>query len=793
MVLDQMEMVAPWMSPYLLALNKTLGYMLQNSQLLMNTTSNEHVLKEALEILLTGLNVSSESVHLLLSGGFGNIDGPAIDRLLKYVIRDVIQMKILGDWPMAYGVLEQILGSNSTSVVLTRAIEFVNWIGTTHETGMEFLVQALRKLYHVALAVIEMVSHFTSDLPDLGIYNDLIGNALNMLRQITHTSDLFAPLDVYLEEFQKSLMLTGQMPPRRMRRAAMREPMDDFLDLLEIDYYALFQALAIPPTPEEIIETIHIFFSNPDLAIFLKGITRDMTGVSAHDETIDTALNVLSYLTLPSQSMKFVELFTEIAEDGWSLEDLGKLEKLTESLARTIDVAMILSQQPSLNIAHRIEQIAKQLSAVVDHIISRKENITNIASEFLTAFNNILLQNINETKDIGPQITAMLKDIIAAASQSGSQTSLLPSLLALDQTVIAFAPLLSKENLMYFNTSGQMIKAFAVLVSYPNDMKKVLQSAHLISGSLNHVLSNSGEVSLPGGHSIQVVVHPVVLSSALATHILWNLSLVNHTFVSGVEKQMLIIQAVKEALPEDMQAYGDALQKAILSALSGVSSTNQIRPAFTNISQEVTASLLTIWNITEGPVSMDAPGPAHILSVFSNQVSQSLFEGLLMASSPSHVTHVLASLKHAVMALGVVMPAEGNHYLNVSLHLLENVTLAVNYTSSTGDLEGTVSIIANFVQTLLSMVQPSGAETTGSILGDVEATLQKAIQIILSGGGNPLMQAAELSQQILHSVHGLLSLAGNSTETNLARLVLGATKMNVGDLLMMNDTNWVNR
>lgn len=793
MALDQVEMVAPWMRPYLLALNKTLEYTLQNSQLLMNATSSEHVLKGALEILLTGLNVSSESIHLLLSGGAGNIDGPAIDRLLKYVIRDVIKMKLLGDWPMVYGVLEQIIASNSTSVVLVRAIEFVNWIGTTHETGMGFLTQALQKLYHVAQAVLKMLSHFTSDLPDLGIYNDLIGNAFNMLRQITRTSDLFAPLDVYLEEFQESLMLTRQAPPRRMRRAAMREPMDDFLDLLEIDYHALFQALAIPPTPEEIIETIHIFFSNPDLAIFLKGISRDMTGTSAQDETIDTVLNVLSHLTLPSQSMKFVELFTEIAEDGWTLEDLGKLEKLAESLARTIDVAMILSQQPSLNIAHRIEQIAKQLSGVVDHIISRKENITDIASEFFTALNNILVQNINEAKDISPQITAMLKDIIAAASQSGSQTSLLPYLLALDHTVIAFAPILSKENLMYFNTSGQMIKAFAMLVSYPNDMKKVLQSAHLISGSLNHVLSDLGEVSLPGGHSIQEVVHPVVLSSALATHILFNLSLVNHPFVSGIEKQMMIIQAVEEALPEDMQAYGDALEKAILSALSGLSSTDQIRPAFANISQKVTASLLTIWNITEGPVSMDTNGPAHILSVVSNQVSQSLFSGLLMASSPSHMTHALASLKHAVIALSVVMPVEGSHYLNVSLHLLEHVALAVNYTISTGDLEGAVSFISDFVKTLLSMVQYSGAETTGSILGDVEAALQKAIQIILSGGGDPLMQAAELSQQILHSVHGLLSLAGNSTETNIARLVLGATKMNVGHLLMMNDTNWVVR
>ncbi|KAG5283433.1 hypothetical protein AALO_G00042030 [Alosa alosa] len=569
--------------------------------------------------------------------------------------------------------------------------------------------------------------------------------------------------------------------------------MDDFLDLLEIDYNALFEALAIPPTPEEIIETVHVFFSNPDLAIFLKGVTRDMTGSSAHDETIDTALNVLSHLMLPSQTMNFVELFMEIAEDGWSVEDLGKLEKLAESLARTVDMAMILSRQPSLNIAQRIEQMAQQLSGVVDHLISRKENITDIASEFLTALNNILLQNIEEAKDINPQITAILKDIIATASNPGSQTSLLPYLMALDQTVRAFAPVLSTENLMYFNTSGQMIKAFAMLISYPHDVEKVLQSADIISGSLNHVFAYSGEVSLPGGHSIQEVVYPVVLSSAVASHILWNLSTVSHTFTSDQETQMMVIQGIEQTLallPEDMQMYTAALRPALLSALSGVSSTNQIRPAFFNISQEVTASLLTILNITEGPVSMNAHGPAHVLAVVSNQVSLSVFEGLLMASSSSDLTLALTSLRRVVITLSTVMPAEGSHYLNVSLIFLENVAQAVNYTSSTGDLEGAMSIVSDFAHTLQTMVQYSVAETTGNVLGDLEATLQKALQTLLFGS-DPLTQSAELSKQILHSIHGLLSLADSSIETNLARQVLGVTTMNVGHLFMMNSTNWV--
>ncbi|XP_062389786.1 uncharacterized protein abca12 isoform X5 [Sardina pilchardus] len=797
MVLDQVELVAPWMRPYIHALKKAVEYTLQNSQRLMNSTSGQQVFMEALEILLTGMNVTSESVHLLLSGGISNIDGPSIDRLLKYVIKEVIQMKLLGDWPMAYGALEQILASNSTSVVLARAIELVNWFTTTQETGMGYLTEALRRLYRVARAVLRMVSLFTSNLPGSDLFTDIVGNALDVLRQLTRTTDLFAPLDGLLEELQRNLMSETQASVRVMRREAMRGeamrvPMDDFLDLLEIDYSALFEALAIPPTPEEIMETIHVFFSNPDLAIILKGVTRDMTGSTAYDETIDTALNVLSHLTLPGQTMNFVELFTEIAEDGWSLEDLGKLGKLAESLARTVDMAMLLSHQPSLHIAQRIEQMAKQLSGAVDHLISRKENITDIASEFLTAINNILVQNIEEAKDIAPQITAILKGIIAAASKPGSQTSLLPYLMALDQTVRAFAPILSTENLMFFNTSGQMIKGFAMLISYPHDVEKVLLSADVISASLNHVFAYSGEVSLPSGHSIQEVVYPVVLSSALASHILWNLSSVSHTFNNDREKQIMLIEGVEQALsllPEDMRMYFAALRPALSAALSEVSSTDQIRPAFVNISQEVTASLLTILNITEGPVSMNAHGPAHVLAVVSNQVSLSVFDGLQMASSSSDLTLALASLRHAVVTLSTVMPAEGSHYLNVSLSLLENIAHAVNYTSSTGDLQGAVYVIRDFVHTLVTMAQYSVAETTGNILGDLEATLQKALQTLLYGS-DPLTQATELSKQILHSIHGLLSLADNTTETNLARQLLGATQMNVGRLFMMNSTNW---
>ncbi|XP_063069496.1 uncharacterized protein abca12 [Engraulis encrasicolus] len=794
MALDQVGAAAPWLRPYVRAVQKATEYTLLNSNRLLNGTTTQQVLMEALEVLLTGMNYTQESIRQILSGRF---NGSSIDQLLKSVVKEVIQMRLLGDWPMAYGLLEQVLMANGSDVVLNRVMHLIDWMVTTEETGIAFFTHMLPKVYDVVQAVLEMVSQIVSGLPPYtDMLTELVGNMLNVLRQITRTSNLFGPVDAYLADFQRSVMPMAPSSPRWMRREVSREPMDDFLDLLQVDYAALFHALSIEPTPYEIIETIHLLFSNPDMAIFVKGLNYDLTGSSAQDETIDTVLGVLSYLTTPSQVVQYVSLFTEIAEDDWNVGDLQKLGALSESLARMIDVAMIMSKQPSLNIAHRVDQIAKQLSSLVDKIVGHQSNTTDLASEFLTALNNILLQNIEEAKDISPQITAILKAIINAASKPGSQMSLMPYMMALDQTVSAFAPILSPENLMYFNISGQMIKGLAMLASYPDDIEKVLHSVYLLSATVNHALAFSGEVSLPGGLSIQEVVGPVVLNSALATHILWNLSSVSHTYSTTLEKQMMIIQSIDSAvslLPEDARAHTAPLRGVLLSALSWTSSTDQIRPAFMNISHEVTASLLTILNVTQGPVSMDEKGPARILYVVSNLVSQSLFEGLEMASSYPSLSEMLSSLNSAVGTLGTVLPPTGSHYLNVSYQLLEKLAHAVNYTSSTGDLDGALSMLSGFVHTLVSAVQyPGNATATDNAFGELEAALKMALQILMSGG-DPLEQAAGVSQQLLHSVHSMLSLASGGTELDLAKLVLGATKMNLGHLLMMNDTNWLSK
>ncbi|XP_030643482.1 ATP-binding cassette sub-family A member 12 [Chanos chanos] len=806
MALEQVEAQAPWLSPYVQALQKAVEYILKNNDNFQDTTMDPQVVIEAVDILLTGMNFTNASIHSLLSGDpFVNPEGYSIDQLIKDVIRKIIQMRLLGNWPVVYDVMEQFLYVDDTTLIFETVIDFVNWWSTSEHHGLEFIMEILSRVYDMVRAALLSVTQMAGQLPSYSnIYIDLVGNVLKMLRQIARTSDLFAPMDHFLIQLQDEMTHDSSLPElmlqtrnsRRVRREVEREPVDDFLDLLEIDYHTLFYALSIPPTPSEIMHTVHIFFSNPDLAILLKGMSRDLTGHSSEEETIDTALNVLSYLTLPSHGQKFIEVFTEIANEGWSLDSLGKLEKLAESLGKMVDVSMVLSQQPSLSIAQRVERMAEQLNGVLSQIISHGGN-GSVTIHFLTAINDILSENLEELTNISPQVSAILQNIISAVSQPESQMSLEPYLMVLDQTVGAFASFLPAEHVRYFNISGQMIKAFTMIVTHPMDMEKVLMSSHIISSSLDHLLAISGITTLPNGQSIQEVTQPLIVSSVLSTYALWNLSASDHTFTSEIEKQMFVSQIINQmtsGLPEGLREYVNPVRQALVTALSGISSTADIRPAFFNISQQVTMSLLSSLNVTEMPVSMgiSAGDIVHVLLTVSNQVSRSLFEGLMASSSPVQLPYVIHSLTNTIVSLSSVMPAEVRPYLNMSVQIMETVSNVLNYTSTTGNVEGATALIASAVHRLLTLVPGVAMETTGSIIGDLEQTIRR-ILLIINTVNNPLDQTAEITQQVLHTIENFLILANSSMELELAKVVLVAGKLNIGHLLMLNDTNWVEK
>ncbi|KAG1952045.1 ATP-binding cassette sub-family A member 12 isoform X3 [Pimephales promelas] len=795
MALEPIKTEAPWMVPYIEAVGKTIEAILQNGYLIQNSTASPLIVMQALEITLTGMNFTEEIINYILSGDIVmNPNGSMVDNIIKEVIQQIIGTGLLEEWPMLYGLMQQVLYFEDTSGTLWKSVEFFNWLYTTEDTGLNFAWEILRKLYEILRDALTKMPTPLSCLSNTFI--DLAGNALYLLKQIQLTSDLFAPVEQYLSPIKMRIadgqnlqsLVSHTRNTRRVASKVQREPVDDFLDLLDIDYQALLAVLSIPPTSTDIFETIHVFFANPDLGVILKGLSREMAGNTNQDVTIDTALNVLSYLTLPANGQQFLEMFTEIASEGGSLHDL---KKLAESLGRMIDVAMALSDQPSLNIRQRIEHMVQQLQASVSNIVSQNGNGTDTAIQFLTSLNSILSENFEEIKDISPQVTGVLQNIIGSFNSTGSQMSIASYLEAMDQTAETFASLLSGEEAGYFNISGQMLQAFVLLEAYPGDIDQVMMSISMISNSLNHVLALSNITTFTNGQPIQEVTHPLILSSAMATHILFNLSMSNYSLSSDAEREMLLTQTFDQMaviLPKETHVHLFAIKSALFTALSRVSSTAEIPSHFPEISQLVTQSLLNSLNITSTHMTPD--GLVYILMTVSNQVSLSLYEGFKLYGSPIQISQVVNSLSEAASSIYSIIPVEGRLYINITLKLMETMSFVLNDTSTFGDVNGAVSQVVDSFNNLLAMV-PN--ESFSSIIGDLEHTL-KTILMIIQADQSPLTQTVDITQQLLHTTQNLISL-GNSSgmESELAKIVLGASSMNIGHLLGMNDTNWTDK
>ncbi|XP_056610473.1 glucosylceramide transporter ABCA12 [Triplophysa dalaica] len=798
MALDQIGDEHPGMMPYINAIQETIHHTFQNS-LLQNSTSDSEIIMQALEIALTGMNFTEESINYFLSGDmFMNPNGSIIDNIINDVIKQVISMELLGDSPMLYGIMQQFVNFDNTSGILWKMIELVNWMSFTEETGINFVIEGLPKLYQIVRQILPSVTTMTSPLQCFAdTFIDIAGNVLYLLRQIKQTSELFDPVEHYLNPFQMQLSqrqnLHEQLSHTRntRRRTGTREPVDDFLDLLDIDYQALLQILSIPLTTTEILETMHVFFANPDLAVILKGFS----GVG-HEETIDTSLNVLSYLTLPNNGEELLEMFMDINNEGWNLENLHKIEKLAQSLGKTVDVAMGLSDQPSLNISQRIEHVAGQLQASVTNMVLNEGNVTS-AVHFLSALNTILSENFKEVNDVSPQVASSLQNILGPFSSPESQMSVEAYLTAVDQTAEAFSPLLSGDEAMYFNISRQMLKAFALLEVYPKDQNEVLHATSLISDSLNHLLNLSKITTIPTGQSVEEITHPLILNSALATQILFNLSMSNYSLSNNAEMEWQLNQIFNQMsadLPMESHVYLHSVKSALFSALSIVSNATEIIPKFPQISKEVTDSLLSSLNITYDPMSeeMSPVDLAYILTTVSNQVSVNLFEGLMANDYTIQISQVVNSSSEALLNLYPIMPLDGQPYLNMTIHLMETMTSVVNDSNSVEDVDGAVSLIVNTINSLLSIVPQVNTNSTDNIMVNLEQTL-KVVLMILQMDQNPLAQTADITQQLMHTIQNLLPQGNGSMEFNLAELVLGAANISIEHLQMMNDTNWTNK
>lgn len=302
MLSDELLKEAPFLHPYTEAVEKALSHILKNLYIIQNSSSSQDVFTEAAMILLSSLNITSDNIFSMMWGDFSGLDETSLVDMMKEAVKLMLNMQVFGDEPMVYQVMEQFLASNDTVLIVQKVGEISAWLTSTNASGLDLLTQALPKIYEILSPILAQITDMSEPM---GLYQDLVGNIIAMLRQLVSTSDLLPTSYHHLSMSQSAMTSSNHMMRIRHRREAQmmpsRDPMDDFIDLFNIDYPAMFKAISAPLATEEIIDTAHVFFANPDLSIVMKGATKDMPwGLNtSREETIDAALGLLSYLTLP--------------------------------------------------------------------------------------------------------------------------------------------------------------------------------------------------------------------------------------------------------------------------------------------------------------------------------------------------------------------------------------------------------------------------------------------------------------------------------------------------------------
>lgn len=775
--LDQLS----W-GPYVRAVEKAIEYTLGGG---LNVTASPETVIHALDVALTAMNFSSEQIDSFLSSGiFSMPDSLPSDMIIKEVISKIIDMRLLGNWNTVYDIMGKLLYVENTSNILGMVSDLVGWYSTNEDSGVNLGGQMLSKLYDILTPLVPASS-------PLSCYSNLImglaGNALAAMQHISdNNNNLFTPINTYLKPVQMQLALGNNLGDlvsaaqnaRRPMLNLTREPVDDFLDLLEINYQSLFQILSIPLSSEEIFETMRVFFTNPDLGIFLKGVSRDMTGSSVQDETIDSILNTLAHLTLPSNGQTFMEMIMQSIRQAWSPNNM----QLAESLGGIVGMARMLSQEPSLSIAQRVEQTVNQLTSAA---LSNQGKPNDI----LTAINGVLSQNLQQMLNTSLEDQSILQSIMSSVSLlSGSQLDFGSYMMLINQTAEAFASIVPPEEMVYFNISARMMEAFALLISHPTDQDKVVMSSHEIADSLGIGFALSGITTLQNNQSIQEIAFPFILNSALGTEILFNLSASNYTFGSDLDRRMLLTQMIS-SLPVEVQDVVYPLTSALNSALSHVSNTAQISPAFFEISQNMSMFLLEQLNLTGDPMSM---GVYSVLSTVSKVVSASLGQGLMDNSTSVQLPNVLESLREIITSLSLELPVEEQKYPDVVFNFMETMALALNHTITTGDAENGLNMLSSSIQSLLGMIPNNTTDTTSSIMSELENTVRTLLKA-LSSGQDPLSQSTNITDQILTTIQNWLTMANSSSETDLATAILGAFQINFESVLAANNSNWTQK
>lgn len=301
MLADELLKVAPSLQPYVNAVEAAVGHVLASSHLLYDGSDTETLFSEAAMIFLSSLSITSGNAT------WGDLSSMDLAGVINDTIGLMIDLELFGYAPELYQALERFRDFGPSEMA-SRFHEVFMWLASTQASGLDLIFQMLPRIYDSLRPLMSVFTQAAADLPlPLGLFEDLARNVLGMLSQMSSTSDLLSPPERHHPMFVQNQFTWANhtVRPRRRREALPMppvSPIDDFVDLFNIDYHTMFYALSQPVSTPEILETAHIFFANPNLAVVLNGVTRDVgwNWEAPREETIGATLGVLSFLTHPT-------------------------------------------------------------------------------------------------------------------------------------------------------------------------------------------------------------------------------------------------------------------------------------------------------------------------------------------------------------------------------------------------------------------------------------------------------------------------------------------------------------
>uniref|UniRef100_A0A673B806 ATP-binding cassette, sub-family A (ABC1), member 12 n=1 Tax=Sphaeramia orbicularis TaxID=375764 RepID=A0A673B806_9TELE len=324
----------PFLQPYVEAVEKALAHVLNNYDFMKGSILSKKVFSEAAMIFLYSVNITSDDMFMMW-GNFSDLNAVSIADMMINAVKMMVDMKVFGEAPMVYEALEQLLTYDDTRKIAQKVAELFLWLTSTQPSGPDFLTEALPEL---ARYILSFLKQMIDDLPiNMGLFEDLPENVIEILRKLLSTFGVLPPMDNDMNMRQQQMQNGNNTVKIRRKRELsvmpMRSPMDDFIDLIFIDYSTMFSSLSVLPTEVEIIDTAHVFFSNPDLGVVVKGATRGIQWNMnpSREKTIDAVLGMASVLTLPGSSIEQVMNAVDMLPDDFPFSSL--LKNITKVLA----------------------------------------------------------------------------------------------------------------------------------------------------------------------------------------------------------------------------------------------------------------------------------------------------------------------------------------------------------------------------------------------------------------------------------------------------------------------------